>query len=176
MVNQSTAEIIEAQLRSGIPPGELVKNGFPNSTVYRIKNRIEGNAPSGSGRRRSPKNRDATTQGQSSSSYTRVRLSQEEITLPGEMFILYEMVKTNFPEYQATKSQWLQHVVKTWAIEHAEELRFNFMLPQLFPGEDEDEDVDGGDDGDEGLDALDPAAWEEPPDDRVGDGAVIPIL
>ena len=161
MVNQSTAEIIEAQLRSGIPPGELVKNGFPNSTVYRIKNRIEGKPSSGSGRRRSPKNREAPSQQQSTSSSTKVRLTQEEITLPGEMFILYEMVKTNFPQYEATKSQWLQQVVKTWAIEHAQELRFDFMFPQLFPGDDEDPEDEGGDDGHEGLDALEPFADRE---------------
>jgi hypothetical protein len=61
----------------------------------------------------------------------KVRLSAEQITLPGEMFVLFHWVKTQFPEYEATKGEWLQHVVATWAIDHGEEIRLP-SIPGVF--------------------------------------------
>lgn len=87
----------------------------------------------------------------------RVRLTQEQLSLPGETFVLYHWVKTRFPEYQATKSEWLQHVVATWAMDHGEEIG----LPEI-PGvfinnaigtnvDDEDEDENEDYEADEEL-------------------------
>jgi hypothetical protein len=61
----------------------------------------------------------------------KVRLSAEQITLPGEMFVLFHWVKTQFPNYEATKGEWLQHVVATWAIDHGEEIRLP-SIPGVF--------------------------------------------
>ena len=61
----------------------------------------------------------------------RIRLSSEQLTLPGEMFVLFHWVKTQFPEYEATKGEWLQHVVATWAIDHGEEIRLP-SIPGVF--------------------------------------------
>jgi len=76
----------------------------------------------------------------------KVRLSAEQITLPGEMFVLFHWVKTQFPDYEATKGEWLQHVVATWAIDHGEEIRLP-SIPGVFinnalnlPGGDDYED------------------------------------
>ena len=59
----------------------------------------------------------------------KVRLTQEQLALPGELFVLYHWVRTRFPEYEATKSEWLQHVVATWAMDHGNEIG----LPEI-PG------------------------------------------
>jgi len=82
----------------------------------------------------------------------KVRLTNEQISLPGELFVLYTWIKTQFPDYTATKSDWLQHVVATWAIEHAEEINLP-AIPGVFIGnalsmevEEEPEDEDGEDD------------------------------
>ena len=61
----------------------------------------------------------------------KVRLSSEQITLPGEMFVLFNWVKTQFPDYEATKGEWLQHVVATWAIDHGDEIRLP-SIPGVF--------------------------------------------
>ena len=75
----------------------------------------------------------------------RVRLSSEQITLPGELFVLFHWVKTQFPEYEATKGEWLQHVVATWAIDHGEEIRLP-SIPGVFInnalGLEEDDEID----------------------------------
>ena len=59
----------------------------------------------------------------------KVRLSNEQITLPGELFVLYNYVKMQFPDYERTKAEWLEEVVATWAIDHGEEIN----LPSI-PG------------------------------------------
>jgi len=85
----------------------------------------------------------------------KVRLTNEQISLPGELFVLYTWIKTQFPDYTATKSDWLQHVVATWAIEHAEEINLP-AIPGVFIGNaldlevsEEPESEDGEDDGEE---------------------------
>jgi hypothetical protein len=74
----------------------------------------------------------------------KVRLSSEQLTLPGEMFVLFHWVKTQFPEYEATKGEWLQHVVATWAIDHGDEIRLP-SIPGVFINNalnlSEDEDI-----------------------------------
>jgi len=82
----------------------------------------------------------------------KVRLTNEQISLPGELFVLYTWIKTQFPDYTATKADWLQHVVATWAIEHAEEIRLP-AIPGVFIGNalnlevsERPEDEDGEDD------------------------------
>lgn len=59
----------------------------------------------------------------------KVRLSSEQITLPGELFVLYHWVRNQFPNYEASKGEWLEQVVATWAIDHGEEI----LLPSI-PG------------------------------------------
>ena len=61
----------------------------------------------------------------------KVRLTQEQLALPGELFVLYHWVRTRFPEYEATKSEWLQHVVATWAMDHGEEIQLP-SIPGVF--------------------------------------------
>jgi len=58
---------------------------------------------------------------------TLVRLTQQQIVLPGAMFILYDHCRMLNPEYDATPSQWLQDVVQCWAEDHAEELQLGPM-------------------------------------------------
>jgi len=85
----------------------------------------------------------------------KVRLTNEQISLPGELFVLYTWIKTQFPEYTASKADWLQHVVATWAIEHAEEINLP-AIPGVFIGNaldlevsEEPESEDGEDDSEE---------------------------
>ena len=82
----------------------------------------------------------------------KVRLTNEQISLPGELFVLYTWIKTQFPEYTASKADWLQHVVATWAIEHAEEINLP-AIPGAFIGNalnlEEEEVEDGEDDTEE---------------------------
>ena len=58
---------------------------------------------------------------------TRVRVSAEVIELPADIFLFYYWVNERFPEYEATKSEWLQDVVATWAVEHGEEIGLPLM-------------------------------------------------
>jgi hypothetical protein len=95
----------------------------------------------------------------------RIRLSNEQITLPGELFVLFHWVKTQFPEYEATKGEWLQHVVATWAIDHGEEIRLP-SIPGVFINnaldlEPEDEEIDEDEElEDAEAEEFDPvAAW-----------------
>jgi len=95
----------------------------------------------------------------------KVRLSSEQITLPGELFVLFHWVKTQFPEYEATKGEWLQHVVATWAIDHGEEIRLP-SIPGVFINNaldlgPEDEEIDEDEELEDGeAEELDPvAAW-----------------
>jgi hypothetical protein len=89
----------------------------------------------------------------------RVRLSNEQITLPGEMFVLYHWVRTQFPEYEVTKAEWLQQVVATWAIDHGPEINLP-SIPGVFINnaldieEEEDEYDEEGDDATEELYTL----------------------
>ena len=61
------------------------------------------------------------------SNSTRVRVSAEVIELPADIFLFYYWVNERFPEYEATKSEWLQDVVATWAVEHGEEIGLPLM-------------------------------------------------
>ena len=95
----------------------------------------------------------------------KVRLTNEQISLPGELFVLYTWIKTQFPDYTATKSDWLQHVVATWAIEHAEEINLP-AIPGVFIGNaldlevsEESEDEDGEDDTEE--QSVPMADWDQ---------------
>ena len=98
----------------------------------------------------------------------RIRLSSEHITLPGELFVLFHWVKTQFPEYEATKGEWLQHVVATWAIDHGEEIRLP-SIPGVFinnaldlePEDEEDEEKDEDEEVEDAeAEEFDPmAAW-----------------
>ena len=93
----------------------------------------------------------------------KVRLTNEQISLPGELFVLYTWIKTQFPEYTATKAEWLQHVVATWAIEHAEEINLP-AIPGVFVGNalnlEEPEIDDGEDDTEEQSVSM--ADWYQP--------------
>lgn len=83
----------------------------------------------------------------------KVRLSNEQITLPNETFVLYHWVRTRFPDYEVTKAEWLQHVVATWAMDHGEEIGLP-QIPGVFIsnalGTDDDDDVE-----DDDIDATD---------------------
>jgi hypothetical protein len=61
------------------------------------------------------------------------------------LFVLYHWVQTQFPEYEASKGEWLQHVVATWAIDHGEEIRLP-SIPGVFInnalGLEEDDEID----------------------------------
>ena len=88
---------------------------------------------------------DSNSSSQFTDGDVKVRLSSEQITLPGELFVLFHWVKTQFPEYEATKGEWLQHVVATWAIDHGEEIRLP-SIPGVFInnalGLEEDDEID----------------------------------
>jgi len=74
------------------------------------------------------------------------KATSEQITLPGELFVLFHWVKAQFPDYEATKGEWLQHVVATWAIDHGEEIKLP-SIPGVFINnalelQPEDEEID----------------------------------
>lgn len=116
-------------------------------------------------------NKQGTSSGETSSASeladgdVRIRLTSEQITLPGELFVLFHWVKTQFPEYEATKGEWLQHVVATWAIDHGEEIRLP-SIPGVFINnaldlEPEDEEIDEEEEVEDAeAEEFDPvAAW-----------------
>jgi hypothetical protein len=93
----------------------------------------------------------------------KVRLSNEQLTLPNETFLLYHWVRTRFPEYDVTKSEWIQHVIATWAIDHGEEIGLP-SIPGFFVnnalGDDEESESEDYLDEDEDEE-LDDASTEE---------------
>ena len=108
----------------GEAPVDLIAEGFKKATVYRLNSRLQSGelqplVEKGLGRQaRYPKDISATV----------VRITQEEIVLPGSIFILYHWVKARHPKYEATMAQWLMDVVQCWAEDHAEELGINPMM------------------------------------------------
>ncbi len=54
---------------------------------------------------------------------TVVRLTQQQIVLPGGMFILYDHCRRLDPDLEISPSEWLQLVAQCWAEDHAEELQ-----------------------------------------------------
>ena len=95
----------------------------------------------------------------------KVRLTQEQLSLPGELFVLYHWVRTRFPEYEVTKSEWLQHVVATWAMDHGEEIQLP-SIPGVFInnalGTNADIDDEDEDDEDEEIEEeFDDGSTEE---------------
>ena len=56
-------------------------------------------------------------------SETVVRLTQQQIVLPGGIFILYDHCRKLDPDLEISPSEWLQLVVQCWAEDHAEELQ-----------------------------------------------------
>jgi len=114
--------------------------------------RARMNANKGKAAAKQAGNKEATRRSETASpsemadGAVKVRLTSEQITLPGELFVLFHWVKTQFPEYEATKGEWLQHVVATWAIDHGDEIRLP-SIPGVFINnaldlEPEDEEID----------------------------------
>ena len=92
----------------------------------------------------------------------KVRLTQEQLALPGELFVLYHWVRTRFPEYEATKSEWLQHVVATWAMDHGEEIQLP-SIPGVFINNalGTEVDIENDDDDEEIEEEFDDGTTEE---------------
>lgn len=77
------------------------------------------------------------------------RVSGETLTLPADIFLGYHLLRANYPQYTATKAEYLQQVVSVNLLEHAEEYQLDLAplrfitqhLPgNLDPGEDPIED------------------------------------
>jgi len=135
--NLERNEEIWRRLRVGENPLAIVADGFNRDTVYRTKKKVERGEQSPLEKRLAATLAPATLPSHSSSetgvsanpaSDTLVRLTQQQIVLPGAMFILYDHVRAMNPEYIATQSEWLQDVVQCWAEDHAEELQLGPMM------------------------------------------------
>ena len=133
--------------------------------------RARMNANKGKAAAKQAGNKEATRRSETASpsemadGAVKVRLTSEQITLPGELFVLFHWVKTLFPEYEATKGEWLQHVVATWAIDHGDEIRLP-SIPGVFINnaldlEPEDEEIDEDEEVEDAeTEELNPmAAW-----------------
>jgi len=118
---------IRGALAGGATKEQLEMAGYKRSSVYQAQRQL---VKPGDGRRRTkvqpanqvPAVRSVTPAALKDPSATVVRLTQQQIVLPGAMFILYDHVRAMNPEYIATPSEWLQDVVQCWAEDHAEEL------------------------------------------------------
>jgi len=136
--NLERNEEIWRRLRVGENPLAIIADGFNRDTVYRTKKKVERGEQSPLEKRLAATLTPATLPSHSSggseqgvsaspASDTLVRLTQQQIVLPGAMFILYDHCRMLNPEYDVTPSQWLQDVVQCWAEDHAEELQLGPM-------------------------------------------------
>ena len=132
----STAYITE-RLQAGAKPGEVIKEGYSSSTVYGVANKLkkgqatpqEDGAPL-VGPSQPFQNRKGRTTPTSNSTGTRARITQEEIIIPGHIFLWYDLMREAFPEYTATKTEWLEDVVETWATDYGEPIRQEYLRDQ----------------------------------------------
>jgi len=126
--------MVMAEIRSALQAGatreQLESSGFKRSSIYLGQKQLKKAADDG--RRQTAQRRakgSAPNQVPAVRSVTPVpRLTQQQIVLPGAMFILYDYVRAMNPEYIATQSEWLQDVVQCWAEDHAEELQLGPMM------------------------------------------------
>jgi len=136
--NLKRNEEIWQRLRVGENPLAIVADGFNRDTVYRTKKKVERGEQSPLEKRLAttltpatlPSHSSGSEQGVSANpaSDTLVRLTQQQIVLPGAMFILYDHCRMLNPEFEMTPSEWLQLVVQCWAEDHAEELQLGAMM------------------------------------------------
>jgi len=125
--------MVMAEIRSALQAGatreQLELAGYKRSSVYQAQKDL---AKPGDGRRQTAQRRakgSAPNQVQVVRSATLAsRLTQQQIVLPGAMFILYDHVRAMNPEYIATQSEWLQDVVQCWAEDHAGELQLGSLM------------------------------------------------
>ncbi len=132
--NLERNEEIWRRLRVGENPLAIVADGFNRDTVYRTKKKVERGEQSPLEKRLAATlpshSSGGSEQGVSANpaSDTLVRLTQQQIVLPGAMFILYDHCRKLNPEFEMTPSEWLQLVVQCWAEDHAEELQLSPMM------------------------------------------------
>jgi len=126
--------MVMAEIRSALQAGatreQLESSGFKRSSIYLGQKQLKKAVDDG--RRQTAQRRakgSAPNQVPAVWSVTPVpRLTQQQIVLPGAMFILYDHVRAMNPEYIATQSEWLQDVVQCWAEDHAGELQLGSMM------------------------------------------------
>jgi len=126
--------MVMAEIRSALQAGatreQLESSGFKRSSIYLGQKQLKKAVDDG--RRQTAQRRakgSAPNQVQAVRSVTPVpRLTQQQIVLPGAMFILYDHVRLKYPDYIATQSEWLQDVVQCWAEDHAGELQLGSMM------------------------------------------------
>ena len=140
--NLEKNEEIWHRLRAGEDKATIVADGFNRETVNRTKKVEKGEqSPWRKGwrpcpllsTRRGGVGRDASD--------TVVRLTQQQIVLPGGMFILYDHCRRLDPDLEISPSEWLQLVVQCWAEDHAEELQLNPMMWAQNPEQYEESDA-----------------------------------
>ena len=140
------------------------RDDHPEEMRERMGNRKAKNAAKKAGNKGLTSSSEPSSLSQLADGDVKVRLSSEQIPLPGELFVLFHWVKTQFPEYEATKGEWLQHVVATWAIDHGEEIRLP-SIPGVFINNalnlhHEDEQIDEKEPEDAETEDLNPmATW-----------------
>jgi len=118
---------IRSALQAGATREQLESSGFKRSSIYLGQKQLKKAADDG--RRQTAQRRVKGSAPNQVRSVTPVpRLTQQQIVLPGAMFILYDHVRAMNPEYIATQSEWLQDVVQCWAEDHAGELQLGSMM------------------------------------------------
>jgi len=117
---------IRGALAGGATREQLEAAGYKRSSVYQAQRQLKA-APA-MGRQTAQRRAKGSAPNQVRSVTPVLRLTQQQIVLPGAMFILYDHVRAMNPEYIATQSEWLQDVVQCWAEDHAGELQLGSMM------------------------------------------------
>ena len=167
-VKASTAYITE-RLQSGAKPRDLINEGYANSSVYNIVRKLKAAPRQEAAAPTEPlQPRKARTTPSSNSTGTRARITQEEIIIPGHLFLWYDLVREAHPDYTATKTEWLEDVVETWATDYGEPMRREFLrsmgvdpMTMKFEGDEdfdtaETDTVDGSDSASSGDEPREP--------------------
>ena len=137
--NLEKNEEIWHRLRAGEDKATIVADGFNRETVNRTKkSRERGTVPLEKRLASLPTPVHSSGGVGRDASDTVVRLTQQQIVLPGGMFILYDHCRRLDPDLEISPSEWLQLVVQCWAEDHAEELQLNPMMWAQNPEQDEE--------------------------------------
>jgi len=125
---------IRGALAGGATKEQLEASGYKRSSIYQGQKQLK---KPGDGCRQTAQRRakgSAPNQVPVVRPVTPVpRLTQQQIVLPGAMFILYDHVRAMNPEYIATQSEWLQDVVQCWAEATPESCSIHDVDPKSLP-------------------------------------------
>jgi hypothetical protein len=110
---------IQARLEAeGDVRAQLILEGYSAKSIDKVRRRMKLLRP----QRAVSETGMTSAKLRTGGSGIQAKVQNESIVLPRDMFTVYDWIIMMYPDYQPSKAEWLQHVVATFAMEHAQEL------------------------------------------------------